>query len=265
MIRMSLEVGKAVAADGTAIAYQSAGSGTPLVLLAGQSNTHRWWDSARTGFEDGGYRTITLDWRGTGDSDTPDEPYGTRGFAADVTAVLDELGIARAHLYGTSMGGRVAQWFAADFPERVDRLVLGCTSPGGTHAIERDRSVRQALAQPDQKAAERYLLELMYTPGWLAKHQGPYQMVGDPGMPAHAKARHLTASSRHDAWDVLPAIVAPTLVVHGTDDIFNPTANAPLITERIPGARMVLIEEARHAYFDEFRDVAGPVVLDFLA
>jgi pimeloyl-ACP methyl ester carboxylesterase len=262
---MSLEVGKAVAADGTAIAYQSAGSGTPLVLLAGQSNTHRWWDSARADFEAGGYRTITLDWRGTGDSDKPDEPYSTRGFATDVVAVLDELGIARAHVYGTSMGGRVAQWVAADFPHRLDRLVLGCTSPGGEHAIERDRSVRLALTQPDQKAAGHYLLELMYTPSWLATHKGPYHVVGDPDMPGYAKSRHLTASGRHDAWDVLPAIVAPTLVVHGTDDIFNPTANAPLIAERIPGARMVLIEGARHAYFDEFRAVAGPAVLDFLA
>lgn len=61
------------------------------------------------------------------------------------------------------------------------------------------------------------------------------------------------------------SITAPTLVVHGTDDIFNPTANAPLITERIPGARMHLIEGARHGYFEEFRAVATPLVTDFLS
>ena len=267
MIGMTREAGKASAADGTAIAFQSAGNprGAPLVLLAGQSNTHRWWDSARADFEDAGYRTITLDWRGTGASDKPDEPYSTRGFATDVVAVLDELGVARAHVYGTSMGGRVAQWLAADFPERVEALVLGCTSPGGQRAIERDRTVRQALAQADREAAERYLLELMYTPAWLAEHQGPYYVVGDPEMPAYAKGRHLTASGKHDAWDALPSIAAPTLVVHGTDDVFNPTANASLIAERIPNARMELIDGARHAYFDEFRDIAGPLVLDFLA
>jgi len=267
MIGMTPEAGKATAADGTSIAFQSARSenGTPLVLLAGQSNTHRWWDSARTGFEAGGHRTLTLDWRGTGASDKPDEPYSTRGFAADVVAVLDAAGIARAHVYGTSMGGRVAQWLAAEYPERVDALVLGCTSPGGPHAIERDRTVRRALAQADREAADRYLLELMYTPAWLAAHQGPYYVVGDPEMPTYAKGRHLTASGKHDAWDVLPSIAAPTLVVHGTDDVFNPTANAPLIAGRIPDARMTLIEGARHAYFDEFREVAGPMVLEFLA
>nr|WP_228555639.1 alpha/beta fold hydrolase [Catenulispora pinisilvae] len=264
MIGMRPEAGKAVAADGTAIAFQSAGSGIPVVLLAGQSNTHRWWDSARADFEAAGHRTITLDWRGTGASDKPDEPYSTRGFAADVVAVLDEAGIARAHVYGTSMGGRVAQWLAADFAERVQALVLGCTSPGGAHAIERDRSVRQALVQADRAAADRYLLELMYTPEWLATHQGPYYVVGDPDMPAYAKGRHLTASGKHDGWEVLPTIAAPTLVVHGTDDVFNPTANAPLIAERIPDARMELIEGARHAYFDEFRAIASPLVLAFL-
>ena len=261
---MRPEAGKAVAADGTAIAFQSAGSGIPVLLLAGQSNTHRWWDSARADFEAAGHRTITLDWRGTGASDKPDEPYSTRGFARDVIAVLNEANVERAHVYGTSMGGRVAQWLAADFAERVQALVLGCTSPGGAHAIERDRSVRQALVQADRAAADRYLLELMYTPEWLATHQGPYYVVGDPDMPAYAKGRHLTASGKHDAWEVLPTIAAPTLVVHGTDDVFNPTANAPLIAERIPDARMELIQGARHAYFDEFREIASPLVLAFL-
>ena len=260
----SLETGKAIAPDGAAIAYQSAGNGRPLLLLAGQANNHRWWDGARGDFEAAGYQTITLDWRGVGDSDKPDEVYSTRAFAADAVAVLDELGIARAHVYGTSMGGRVAQWVAADFPDRVAALVLGCTSPGGPHAVERAKDVRRTLAQADQAAARRYLLELMYTPQWLSTHQGPYHVLGDPGMPGYARARHLSASAKHDAWDALPAIGAPTLVVHGTDDVFNPAANAPLIAERVPGARMVLIEGARHAYFDEFRPVAGPVVLEFL-
>ncbi|GAA2055323.1 alpha/beta hydrolase [Catenulispora yoronensis] len=262
---MNVEAGKAVAADGTVIAHQSAGRGAPLVLLAGQSNNHHWWDGARGDFEDAGYRTTTLDWRGVGGSDKPDEPYTTRGFAADVVAVLDDLGIARAHVYGTSMGGRVAQWLAADFPDRVGALVLGCTSPGGPHAVERDKGIRRTLAQADREAAERFLLELMYTPEWLAAHQGPYFVLGDPEMPAFARARHLAASGKHDAWDALPAIAAPTLVVHGTDDVFNPAANAPLIADRVPGARMMLIEGARHAYFDEFRAVAGSAVLEFLA
>ncbi|GGT47179.1 alpha/beta fold hydrolase [Nonomuraea spiralis] len=254
----------AITQGGVKLSYQVRGSGPALVLLQGQANNHRWWDPVRDDF-DRAHRTITLDYRGTGDSDKPDEPYTTRGFAQDVLAVLDELGLDRADVYGTSMGGRVAQWLAADHPGRVGTLVLGCSSPGGAHGLERGNDVRRALAQADRAAAGRALLELMYTPAWLATHPGPYHTVGDPGMPAHARRRHLAASAGHDAWAVLPAITAPTLVVHGTDDVFNPAGNAPLLAGRIPGAELRLIEGARHAYFEEFREVASPLVLEFLA
>ena len=232
------------------------------MLLAGQSNNHTWWDPVRADFETQ-YQTITLDWRGTGDSDKPDEIYTTRGFARDVTAVLDALGLTTAHIYGTSMGGRVAQWLAIDAPERVDKLVLGCTSPGAKHGYERSQEIRKALADPAK--TDKVLLELMYTPAWLEDNPGPYYVLGDATMPTYAKGRHLVASNKHDAWDGLPSITAPTLILHGTDDIFSPAANAQLLADRIPNARAELIDGARHAYFHEFRDVASPAVLAFLA
>jgi pimeloyl-ACP methyl ester carboxylesterase len=249
--------------DGVRIAYQVRGEGPPLVLLAGQANNHHWWDGVRDDFH-ASHRTLTLDYRGTGESDKPDRPYSTELFAQDVIAVLDELGVDRADVYGTSMGGRVAQQLAARHPHRVRALVLGCTSPGGRHGVERDDAVRRSLAQP-QPAARQALMELMYTPAWLAAHPGPYRTLGDPAMPAHAQRRHLAASNRHDAWDLLPGISAPTLVVHGGDDLLNPAANAPLLAHRIPGARLHLIPGARHAYFEEFRADTSPLVLDFLA
>jgi len=104
----------------------------------------------------------------------------------------------------------------------------------------------------------------MYTPAWLATHTGPYQTLGDPNMPAYARRRHLVAGNQHDAWRLLPDISAPTLVVPGSDDTLNPTANAPLLANRVPGARLHLIPGARHAYFEEFRDIASPLVLDLL-
>ncbi|WP_232664841.1 alpha/beta fold hydrolase [Pseudonocardia sp. TRM90224] len=260
--------GYATAADGTRIAFQVRGSGPPLVLLSGQSNSHRWWDAVRADFEST-FTTVTLDHRGTGDSDKPDVPYSTEMFADDVAAVINaavigELDADRVDLYGTSMGGRIAQWVAVKHPHLVRTLVLGCTSPGGMHAVERGQDVRRSLAQADRAAADRALAELMFTPAWLAEHPGPHAVLGDPGMPAYARRRHLTASAQHDAWDVLPAIAAPTLVVHGADDRFNPTANAALIADRIPGAWMHLVPGARHAYFEEFRATASPLVLEFV-
>ncbi|MER7700774.1 MULTISPECIES: alpha/beta fold hydrolase [unclassified Streptomyces] len=249
--------------DGVRIAYQVQGEGTPLVLLAGQANNHHWWDAVRDDFH-AARSTLTLDYRGTGESDKPDKPYSTELFAQDVIAVLDDLGVDRADVYGTSMGGRVAQQLAARHPHWVRALVLGCTSPGGLHGIERDSAVSRSLVQARPGAARQALLELMYTPAWLATRTGPYRTLGDPGMPAHARRRHLVASNQHDAWQLLPGVRAPTLVVHGGDDLLNPAANAPLLANRVPGARLHMIPGARHAYFEEFRTVASPLVLDFL-
>jgi pimeloyl-ACP methyl ester carboxylesterase len=252
--------GRATAPDGTRIAYQLRGAGRPLVLLAGQANNHTWWNRARGDFE-GTHRTITLDYRGTGASDRPDVPYSTRGFAEDVIAVLDELGVAEADIYGTSMGGRVAQWAGARYPDRVRRLVLGCTSPGGEHGVERTNDVRRALAGPHSREV---LTDLMYTPVWRVEHPGRYTTLGDPDMPPHAVRYHLMASNEHNAWDVLPDITAPTLILHGTDDIMTPPVNAPLLAGRIPDSTVHLFPGARHAYFDECRPVSSAMVADFL-
>lgn len=251
--------------DGVDLYYEVHGPGDrTLVLLAGQANNHHWWDVTRPDF-DASFRTVTLDYRGTGLSGGCDpDSYSTRGFAGDVITILDQLGAGRADVYGTSMGGRVAQWLAADHGDRVGRLVLGCTSPGSPHGIERSAAVSRSLAQRDAGAARRALLELMYSPEWLAVDRGPYGTLGDPTMSAAARRGHRRASAEHDSWDALPHIASPTLVVHGTDDVFNPTANAPLIADRIPNARLHLIPGARHAYFEEYRNVASPLVLDFL-
>jgi pimeloyl-ACP methyl ester carboxylesterase len=258
-----VKTGFATASDGARIAYQVEADGPPLLLLAGQANNHHWWDGVRDDFH-ADRRTVSFDYRGTGESDKPDAPYSIDVFVQDALSVLDELGIESADVYGTSMGGRAAQVLAAKYPHRVRRLVLGCTSPGGPHAVERGNDVRRALAQPDRAAAAQVLAELMYTEAWLATHPGPHQTTGDPGMPDYARGRHLVASNRHDAWDLLPEIEAETLVLHGTDDRFNPTENAHLIAARIPRAGIELIEGARHAYFEEFRALAGPAVIRFL-
>ncbi|GAA1723886.1 alpha/beta hydrolase [Isoptericola hypogeus] len=254
----------APAEDGTPIAFQDRGDGPPLVLLAGQANSHRWWDPVRAGLG-AGRRTITLDWRGTGASGPTDSTMTTRRLAGDVAAVLDHLGVDRADVYGTSMGGRVAQWVAIDHPHRLRRLVLGCTTPGGEHAVERSRDVRLALAQPDRRAARRTLLELMYTPAWLAAHPGATPVEGDAAMSAQARRDHLRASDRHDSWDRLPEVGAPTLLLHGADDVFAPAVNARLLADRIPGARVELLPGLRHAYFHEGEAAATPLVGDFLA
>jgi pimeloyl-ACP methyl ester carboxylesterase len=146
----------------------------------------------------------------------------------------------------------------------VRRLVLGCTTPGGPHAVERSHDVRRALADPDPAKARATLLDLMYTPDWLAAHPGPYTVIGSRDLPPHARRHHLLASNQHDAWDALPGITAPSLILHGDDDRMAPPANAKLLAERIPDARAHLFPGARHAYFEECRPHASAIVTEFL-
>ncbi|GGS58104.1 alpha/beta fold hydrolase [Actinokineospora fastidiosa] len=255
--------GHAHATDGTPIAYQVRGDGCPLLLLAGQANNHTWWDPIRADFH-GTHATITMDWRGTGDSGRPRSAYSTPGFADDAIAVLDALGVESADVYGTSMGGRVAQWIAINHPGRVRRLVLGCTSPGGPRAHERTKAVRRTLALPDAAARREALEDMMYSPRWRAAHPGPRTTMGDPTMPPHASRGHLAASDGHDARDALHRVAAPTLILHGSDDVMTPAANAPLLAELIPDARFHVFPGARHAYFEECRPHASDLVADFI-
>ena len=83
--------------------------------------------------------------------------------------------------------------------------------------------------------------------------------------PPYAQRLHYLASEGHDAWDLLPTIKAPTLVIHGSEDVVNPTANAPLLVSRIPNAELYIVEGGRHGYFLEFREEASRVVNEFLA
>ena len=230
-----------------------------LLLLPGQANSHRWWDGLRQPFAER-YRTITFDYRGTGDSPASPGPWSTASFADDAAAVLDELGVERAAVYGTSMGGRVAQMLAINHPERVRALVLACTTPGGEHAIERGQDVRRLLAEPDRSKRRAALLELMYTPAW----SGESNLLGDPTLTADAARRHLRVSAGHDAWAGLPRIAVPTLVLHGSDDRMAPVENAALLGDRIPGARVRITAGGRHGFFDEFAESVSRAVLDFL-
>src|ERR1700730_86925 len=105
--------------DGTRLYYEEVGTGEPLLLVSGQGQDHILWNGIRDDLTDH-YHVIVYDHRGTGQSDKPSSPpYSTRGFAQDAIALLDHLGIARAHAYGHSMGGCVSQWLSIDHGERI--------------------------------------------------------------------------------------------------------------------------------------------------
>jgi 3-oxoadipate enol-lactonase len=256
--------------NGTDIYYEVHGSGEPLLLVMGQGSDHHGWDLVRDDFA-AKHMVIVYDHRGTGQSGKPTEPpYSTRGFAADAITLLDHLEIAKAHCYGISMGGRICQWLAIDYSDRLGAVVLGCTTPGNAHGVARPPEVNAKMANrpTDPDEAMRFLAEQMVSAEWLGAHpeyQAQLRRRAQNPIPGFAQKLHYAASEGHDTWDQLPSIQSPVLVIHGTNDQINPTANAPLLAERIPGAELRLIEGGRHGYFIEFRDEASPAVLEFLA
>lgn len=170
--------------DGARLQVQTAGSseGSVLVLLQGQANSHDWWAGLRRRYEKR-FRTITMDYRGTGTTRSPAGGLTTGLLAEDVVCVLDALNVDQAHVYGASMGGRVAQMLAGRHPTRVLSLALACTSPGGRHAIEPNNDVRQALADSDPSARSAAMVDLFYTPGWGTDPTQSH-LFGDPTMTA---------------------------------------------------------------------------------
>ena len=116
-------------------------------------------------------------------------------------ARLAALGVERALVYGTSMGGRVAQELAINHPHLVERLVLCCTSPGGALARERSHEVRKALADPDAARRRRSMVDLFYTPEWVAAQGRVRPRLGDRTMTPSDANRHLRMSGEHDAFD----------------------------------------------------------------
>ncbi len=256
--------------NGVSLYYEESGSGSPLLLVMGQGSDHHSWDAVREDFAER-HRTIVFDHRGTGQSDKPREPaYSIEGFAADAVGLLDHLGIERAHAYGISMGGRICQRLGIEHGGRLGGLVLGCTTPGNAYGVKRPPEVDAEMANrpEDVDARVAFMAEQMVTPAYLAAHPEYLVIARTRAMkpiPPYAQKMHYLASEGHDSWDRLPEISAPTLVIHGTDDRINPTANAALLVGRIPGAELYMVKGGRHGYFIEFREEAGPVVLDFLA
>jgi 3-oxoadipate enol-lactonase len=121
----------ATAPDGTRVYFEESGTGEPLLLIYGNGADHRGWEVVRPDFA-ARHRVVVYDHRSTGQSDKPEDPagYTSRQFAGDAVAILDAAGIGRAHVYGVSMGGGIAQWVAIDHADRVGALVLGCAGPG---------------------------------------------------------------------------------------------------------------------------------------
>jgi pimeloyl-ACP methyl ester carboxylesterase len=231
----------ATADDGTRIAFDERGVGVPVLLIAGQATgMHGWGPFADALAQD--FRVIVFDHRGIGASGEGDTSrYSTREFASDAVAVLDAAGVAAAHVVAHSMGGRVAQWMAAEEPARVRRLVLIATSAGDRTAQRRDPAAIADLLSGDRDR----MLPLFFDDAWAAEHPGDVDRFFSRVAGRPALRGHFAASRDHDGTDALARIRAETLVIHGTRDALTPLEHARLLADGIPNATLLELD-ARH-------------------
>lgn len=246
------------------IVHEVAGSGPPLLLIQGLGY-ERWGWEPLTAPLSAAYRVITFDNRGIGESDAPRGPYDTATMAADAVGVLDALGVRRAHVMGASLGGMIAQMVALDHPERVDRLILACTTPGGADAYPLPEAtadlIREAANLPYEESIRRFTANALGTTGPLEEIVA--RRLARPQDPAAWQAQ-AAASMSHDALARLGEIGVPTLVLHGTADRVVDPRNAPLLAERIAGAQLELLPGLGHLFFWDDPERTVELVTRFL-
>jgi pimeloyl-ACP methyl ester carboxylesterase len=250
------------------IAWESRGKGEAVLLIHGLGYARWGWEPvveplARR------FRLLLFDNRGIGESEIPPGPYNAKAMAEDAVSVLDEAGVELAHVVGTSLGGMVAQELALGWPERVDRLVLACTTPGGADAYPLPaRTLALMIEAPSlpQGVALRRFVENALGPD--ARQELIDRIVAhrlaSPPDPAGWVAQ-AAAGASFDAFDRLGAIEAPTLVLHGTADGVVDARNADLLAERIPQARLELFPGTGHLFFWEQPERFVAIVGEFLS
>ncbi len=209
------------------------------------------------------FSVITPDNPGAGASPVDRARLTTGRLADGLAAVLDEAGVDAACVYGVSLGGMVAQELALRHPDRVRALVLGCTWPGGPHAVLPTRAVVRRLVGKTT-GEDSLLVSPAHAAARRAAGEAPELLPAEGMAPQRAALRQFLAAVTHDASSRLGHLDAPTLVLHGTADRIVPVGNAELLAAAIPDAELRTYEGVGHAYPMEVGARAFADVVEFL-
>lgn len=256
--------------DGIRLHYEVLGRhGAPAVLMIqGLGADKHGWDMQRFVLA-AKYRVVALDNRGAGRSDKPFGHYSLEQMADDAIAVLDQIGVERAHVVGASMGGAISQIVALKHPERVRSLTLACTAcrnhPWRRELLEEwaSRANELGMGAMTREAARwvigpRSFRRLFPAFGWL----GPLAL----GRSSHAFVAQVRAILATDETmaERLDEIDVPALVMVGNQDILTPRGDSEEIAERLPNAELVVISGAAHGFMVEHATTFNRVLLQFL-
>lgn len=259
---------------GSSVDYDVHGkTGPPLLLIAGLG-FGRWCWFKQVPILSRRFRVITFDIRSLDRLDLLDPKDHLRGvadLAFHPAALLDYLGIERAHVLGTSLGGFVAQELALQRPTLIDGLVLVCTSHGGPHSAPPSWEALKAmlgLGATDRADAARRGLQTATSEAYRALYPEEYEQLVEwritdaPSQPSYLE--QMMAGARFDVSGRVHDIRAPTLVLHGSDDHVVPVANAEALAEAIPDAKLRVFEDAGHLVFIEQAQEVNEEVISFL-
>jgi pimeloyl-ACP methyl ester carboxylesterase len=252
------------------IAYDVRGGGPPLLLVQGLAYARWGWEPVVDLLAER-FTVLQFDNRGVGESDVPEGPYTVADMAADAVAVLDAEGVERAHVVGASLGGMIAQELAVSRPGRVDRLVLACTTPGGSRGFPMPevtvRLLTESLWMPREEALRLFVEnalapESVRTRPEIADRIVAHRLASPQSIEAwQAQA---AAGATFDAASRIGGIRAPTLVLQGDEDVVVDPRNAELLAELIPDARVERFPGTGHVFFWEQPERFVRSVTEFL-
>jgi 3-oxoadipate enol-lactonase len=230
------------------LAYRFDGPETApvLVLPSSLGTTRELWEPQVEALTSE-FRVLRYEQRGHGDSEVPPGPYGMEELAHDALALLDELGLERVRWCGLSLGGMVGMWLGAKTPQRVDALVLACTSARVTAPDayrERAMIVRERGLEPvaDAVVGKWFTRETFRERPALPARFRELLIATPP----EGYASCCEALAGWDFGDELSEVAVPTLVIAGDEDQATPASDTDLLAERIPGAHLVTLAGAAH-------------------
>jgi 3-oxoadipate enol-lactonase len=232
----------------------------PVLLSNSLGSTAEMWDPQVPALAER-FRVIRYEIRGHDGAPVPDGPYSLDDLGADAIALLDHLGVARTHVVGLSLGGMTGMWLAINAPERVDRLVLMCTS--ARLADEHDWPLRaRTVREQGTGAVAEAVVERWFTPAFrdanpdLAARMRA--MVADT--PPEGYAGCCDAIASMDVTGAIEAVTARTLVIAGRQDPATPPSHAEIIARCIPNARLEVVDAAHLANYERPDEVTALIL-----
>jgi 3-oxoadipate enol-lactonase len=254
-----------VVGDAT-ISYRVDGrSDAPPVLLLNSLGTDlSMWDQQASRLSER-YRVVRFDARGHGATSATPAPYTIDLLAGDALAVLDDTGFERAHVVGISLGGMVAIWVAGRHRERVHRLVLASTAPRiGTAESWQARA--DAVRRGGTAAVAAAVMDRLFSARFRAAHSDVVARFAASltGFSAEGYVGACLALRDADLASEVRAIVAPTLVLAGTEDVSTPVADLERLHEEVAGSRLLVLDGAGHLSSVERPEAFSAAVERFL-